>query len=233
MKWAKRIAIGTAVMLALLAALPFVISVDDYRPRIEQEISARLKEPVTITHLHAFVLPAPHVTAEGIAIGKTGDLKVAKLTVAPDVWSLLSETKVIRYVELSGLQLTQAGMEKLAVLGKADPKAPRSSSAVRVTRVQVENATLQFGKSALGPLDATVALNDHSEPEQVSIVTRDGKFNANIKPDAGRYAIEVLAKAWRLPLGPPLVFDELKIKGVATLGDLQTSSILARLYGGM
>ncbi|MDP3244092.1 MAG: AsmA family protein, partial [bacterium] len=112
MKWVKRIAIAGAALLVMLAALPFVISVDDYRPRIEKEISARLKEPVTIGRLRAFALPAPHVTAEGIVIGKTGDVKVAKLVIAPDVWSLLGETKVIRYVELDGLRLTQNGLEK-------------------------------------------------------------------------------------------------------------------------
>ncbi len=232
MKWAKRVGIGIAFLLAVLAALPFVISVDDYRPRIEQEISARLKEPVTIARLRAFALPAPHLTAEGIVIGKTGDVKVAKLMIAPDIWSLLGDSKIIRYVELNGVQLTQNGMEKLAVLGKSDPKEPQRPAAVRVVRVKIEDATLQFGKSSFGPFDAAIALSDRSELEQVSVVTRDGKFRANIKPDAGRYAVEVLAKAWRLPLGPPLVLDELNIKGVATHTDLKTSSAQARLYGG-
>ena len=232
MKWAKRIGLGMILLLAVLAALPLVISVDDYRPRIEQEIAARLKEPVTITRLRAFVLPAPHITAEGIVIGKTGDLKVAKISIAPDLWSLLSETKVIRYVELRGLQLTQNGFEKLALLGKTDPKAPQRPAAVRVERVKIDDATLQFGKSTLGPFDATITLNPRGEPEQASIATSDSKLIATIKPDAGRYAVEVLAKAWRLPLGPPLVFDELKIKGMATFNDFQTSSAQARLYGG-
>ncbi len=234
MKWVKRLGIVTAALLAALVALPLLISVDDYRPRIEQEISVRLKEPVTITRLRAFVLPAPHVTAEGIVIGKDGDIKakVMKLAIAPDVWSLLGETRVIRYIEMSGLHLSQSGMEKLAALGKSDPKAPRRPAAVRIGRVQIEDATLVFGKNSFGPFDAAVALNAQSEPQQITLATRDGKFNATIKPDGGRYVIDVLAKAWRLPAGPPLLFDELKIQGVATLTDLKTTSAQARLYGG-
>ncbi len=69
MKWVKRIVIAAGLLLAAVAVLPFAISVDDYRPRIEQKISACLREPVTIKSLRAFILPAPHVTAEGIAIG--------------------------------------------------------------------------------------------------------------------------------------------------------------------
>jgi uncharacterized protein involved in outer membrane biogenesis len=230
-KWAKRLGLGAAVLLALLAALPLFISVDDYRPSIEREISARLKEPVTITRLRAFALPSPHVTAEGIAIGKTGDVKVAKLVIAPEVWSLLSEIRVIRYVGLSGVQITQSGIDKLAVLGKGDGKAP-SRAGVRVKRVNVDDATLLFEKNKFGPFEAVIALNERSEPEQISITTSDGKFKAGIKPVAERYAVDVSAKSWLLPLGMPLIFDELKVTGMATLNDLNLSRIDARLYGG-
>jgi len=232
MKWIKRIGIVMALLLALLAALPFVVSIDDYRPRIEQELAARLKEPVSIAKLRAFALPAPHATAEGIAIGKSGDVKVAKLVITPDLWSLVGDTKVIRHVELSGVQLTQSGMEKLAALGKADPKAPSRPAQVRVSRVLIDNATVQFGKNSFGPFDAKVALNDSGTPEQLALAMRDGKLTANVKPDSGRYLIDVAAKAWRLPAGPPVMFDELNIKGVATLADFKTTSMAARLYGG-
>ena len=36
MKWIKCITIAFGSLLAMAAVLPFVISVDDYRPRIEQ-----------------------------------------------------------------------------------------------------------------------------------------------------------------------------------------------------
>jgi uncharacterized protein involved in outer membrane biogenesis len=232
MKWAKRIAIAAGLLLAIVAVLPFVISIDNYRPRIEQEISARLKEPVTINRLRAFVLPVPHATAEGIVVGKSGDIKVTKLAIAPEVWSLLGETKVIRYVELSGLQVTQNGIEKLAALGKTDPKTSQGPAMVRVGRIKIDDATLQFGTNKFGPLDATIALNPRGEPEQASVATNDGNLKATIKPDAGRYVIELLAKSWRLPLGPALVFDELKITGIATLNDMQLNNIRASLYGG-
>ena len=141
MKWVKRIGIALGLLIALLAALPFVVSIEDYRPRIEQELSARLKEPVTLARLRAHALPAPHASAEGISIGKNGDVKVAKLTIAPDLWSLVGETKVIRYVELSGVQVTQAGLDKLAALAKVDPKAPKTP-VVRIGEVKVGDAVV-------------------------------------------------------------------------------------------
>ena len=231
MKWAKRFGVVIAALLAALVVLPFVFSVDDYRARIEKEISSLLKEPVTITRLRAFALPTPHVTAEGISIGKTGDVKVSKLTITPDLWSLLGDTKVIRHIGLSGVQITQNGIDRLAVLGKSDSKVP-ARTAVRVGRITLEDATLQLGLGAFGPLEAVVEMNARSEPEQISIATRDGKFKAEVKPDKGKFIIEVLAKAWRLPLGAPVTFDELKINGIATLNDLTVGNLQAKLYGG-
>ena len=96
MKWLKRGALAVAALLCVLLALPFVAPVDDYRPRIERALSERLKEPVAIERLRAHVLPAPHVTAEGVRIGKADDVKIAMLEITPDVWSLLQDVKVIR-----------------------------------------------------------------------------------------------------------------------------------------
>ncbi len=231
MKWVKRIGIALGLLIALLAALPFVVSIEDYRPRIEQELSARLKEPVTLARLRAHALPAPHASAEGISIGKNGDVKVAKLTIAPDLWSLVGETKVIRYVELSGVQVTQAGLDKLAALAKVDPKAPKTP-VVRIGEVKVGDATVQMGKTAFGPFDAKVAMTGLGAPERVSLAMRDGKFTVNLKPEGERFHVELAAKAWRLPAGPPVLFDELNIKGEATLADFKTTMASARLYGG-
>lgn len=111
MKWVKRAALAVVALRALLLVLPFVVSVDDYRPGIERELSARLKELVSITRLRAHGLPLPDATPAYIRIGKTDDVKRAALVITPDISSLLAANKVIRSVELSGLRLTQAGLE--------------------------------------------------------------------------------------------------------------------------
>src|SRR4051812_9957267 len=111
MKWPKRILLGAGLAIVALAAVavavPFFVSIDDYLPRIEHEISARLKEPVSIARIRLSIAPVPHVVVDGIKVGKAGDLTVGKVTLTPDLWSLMSTTKVLRSVEITKLVLTQ------------------------------------------------------------------------------------------------------------------------------
>jgi uncharacterized protein involved in outer membrane biogenesis len=220
----------------ILAVVPFFITLDDYIPRIEKEISARLKEPVKIGSLRASGLPLPHVTVTGIAVGKTEDIKVGKVTVTPDLFSLLGATKVIRSIEINQLVLTQKGIDKIPVWAAADGgksgKGGTPAPAVRVQSVKLDDATLKLDQATFGPFDARLELSGDGSPVSADIVTRDGKLKATVKPDGQRFLIDASAKSWKPPVGPALQFDELAIKGVATVNDADFSDVRAKLYGG-
>src|SRR5258706_6482012 len=124
MKWLKRASIVFAVLLAIAAAVPFFVSLDDLIPRIEREASAKLKEPVTIKSLKFGMLPVPHITVDGITVGKTEDIKLGTVIVTPAVLSLMSTPKVIRSIELKSLVLTQKAIDKIPVWSKSDGTAP-------------------------------------------------------------------------------------------------------------
>ena len=113
MKWLKPLLIALAVLLAIAVALPFFISLDDYIPRVEKEVSARLKEPVTIKSIRFAALPLPHVTVDGITVGKTDDIKLGKVIVTPDLFSLLQSTRVIKTIEIDSPALTRKAIDKI------------------------------------------------------------------------------------------------------------------------
>lgn len=235
MKWLKRIGLVIGAVVLLLAAVPFLISLDDYIPRIEQEVSARLKEPVKIGGLRAAGLPLPHVVVDGISVGKAEDIKVGKVSVTPDLWSLLGDTKVIKSIEIEQLVLTQKAVDKIPVWAGADkkkPAAPAGPPALRVESIRLDDAIVKLKQATVGPFDARVRLGADGNPESASIVTRDGKLRAEVRPQGGNFMIDAVAKDWTLPAGPALHFDELVIKGVATLTDADIGEIRARLYGG-
>jgi uncharacterized protein involved in outer membrane biogenesis len=232
-KWLKRILIALALLLAIAVALPFFISLNDYIPQIEKEASARLKEPVSIKSIRFSALPLPHVTIDGITVGKTADIKLGKVRVTPDLFSLLQPTKVIKSIEIDSLVLTQKAIDKIPAWIKPDAtKPPQQPAPVRLESIRLNNALVNFGKVSFGPFDARVNLDSKGKPEDASVTTQDGKLKAFIKPDQSNYLIDASAKAWTLPVGPALVFDELVVKGVATLNDANFSQVSARLYGG-
>jgi uncharacterized protein involved in outer membrane biogenesis len=232
MKWLKRCGIVIGVIVLILAVIPLFISLEDYIPRIEQEISAHIKEPVKIGSLKASVLPLPHATVGGISVGKTEDIKVGKVTVSPDLLSLLGSTKVIRSIEIDSLVLTQQGVDKIpAWAGSGGGKAD-AAPAVRVESIKLDNAILKLQKATFGPFDARLALSGEGKLQSASIVTQDGKLQAIIKPDQSSFLIDVNAKGWKVPVGPAIHFDELVVKGVATLNDANLGEVRAKLYGG-
>ena len=231
MKWLKRLGIVVFVLISLLGILPFFISVDDYRPQIERVLSERIKEPVRLKSLRLAGLPLPHLVIEGVEIGKA-DVMVGRIAVTPDLLSLLGDIKVIRSVDVSGLVFNQNALDRLPLWAATDPRAKPANFTVLVRSVNLDDAMLKLQKTTFGPFDARVSISSNGRPERADITARDGKFKATIKPVADKFNIEINAKDWRLPAGPPILFDELLVRGVATPGDANLPEIKAKLYGG-
>ncbi len=234
MKWLKWFGIVLGVIVLILAAVPFLVSLDDYIPDIERAISAKLKEPVKIGSLRAVGLPLPHVTVSGITVGKTEDIKVGKVTVTPDLWSLFDATKVIKSIEIDGLVLTQKAIDKIPAWIPPDvkPGQPSQPPVVRLETIKLDDAVIKLQKATFGPFDARLVLADDGSFESASIITRDGQLKVLVKPERSNYLIDASAKAWKLPAGPAIHFDELTVKGVATPKGANFSELRAKLYGG-
>ncbi len=233
MKWVTRAAIVLGGLLALIVALPFFISLTEYIPQIEKEASAKLKEPVTIKSIRLAPLPLPHLAIDGVTVGKSEDLKLGKVTVTPDLFSLLGTAKVIRSIEIDSLVLNRQALDRILALSRSDPaKQPPQPPAFRVENIRLDNALVKLDKTNFGPFDARVRLNVKGDPEDASITTRDGKLKASIRPDKSNYLIEASAQSWKMPVEPVITFDELVIKGVATANDASFSQVSAKLYGG-
>lgn len=232
MKWLKRVAALLAILIIALAVIPIFVSIDDYRPEIEKKASAALKEPVRLKSLKLVGLPLPHAVINGIEVGKGADIKVGSVSITPDLWTLLTDTKIIRSVEIDGLVINQKALDKIPVWTRTDPKAQPAAFTVRVLSIRLENALLQLQKASFGPFDARITLTDAGAPERADISTRDGKLKAALTPSGKNFALDVQARGWRPPAGPPILFDELLIKGTATLNDANFSDVRAKMYGG-
>jgi uncharacterized protein involved in outer membrane biogenesis len=236
MKWLKVGGLVLAGLLLLLAAAPLFISLSDYVLLIEKQVSAQLKEPVKIAGLRAGGLPLPHVIVEGITVGKTDEITIGRVTITPDLWSLLGSTKVIRTIRIDQLVLTQKAIDKIPVWTKGKAAKPGGRSqppAVRVKSIWLDNAVVRLQKVTFGPFDGRLTLNDDNSFDAASIVTVDGKLKALIKPAQSHYyLVDARARNWKLPVGPAIQFDELVVKGVTSTKNANFSDVRGQLYGG-
>ena len=228
MKWLKAIVAVVGALVAVALLVPFFVTVNDYIPALEKELSARLGEPVSIDNLDAALLPVPHARVEGITIGTAEDIQVGKVTLKPDLWTLVRSEKVIRSVELEDVTLSQKALGALAALSQGD----KGAGTIRVENVRLSNAVVKLERSKFGPFNVHVRVSNGQDQGLVTLKTADGALEAKAVPEAGQFRIEIAARKWVPPMGPQFVFDELDVKGVVRGNDAQFASVSAKLYGG-
>ena len=228
MKWLKRTGVVIGVLIAILAVAPFFITLNDYIPRVEKEISSVLGEPVSIEQLHVSLLPVPRGKLAGIVIGRSKDIRIGALTVTPKLWSLFGADKVIRSVDVDDLALTQDALATLLAL----TKQKRSPAAVRVEQVRLQNATIKLAQSSVGPFDVHVQLSGQGNSGEITLTTHDKALKAHVSPERDHYRLELTARSWTMPIGAPIRFDELQIAGLADAKGATLSAIDGKLYGG-
>lgn len=233
MKWFKKILIFIGLLFAIALILPFFITLNDYIPQIESAASKKLNEPVTINNIAFSLLPTPHITIEGISLKKTKDLHLGKIVVTPDFISSRKSSIIIKRIEIDALVLPQLAFDKIPEWSQSDAPTPENKlPQIRLDSIILTNAQVTSGKMIFGPFDAHVNFNSANKLEEASITTLDGKLKILAKPDQSNYLIDINAQKWTLPIGPAIVFDELNIKGIATLDDANFNEMSAKLYGG-
>lgn len=227
MKWLLRTAGVLLVLVALLALVPFFLEVDDYIPALEEALSVRLGQSVSIDDLEVALLPLPSIVANGIAIGGSGETKVGKVVLRPDLWSLAGSNKILRSVDFKDVALPYQALGALLTLTKRDA----GSGGLRIQKIRLQNAVVKLDRGQFGPFDADVE-SAASGGGELTLATHDGGFKARVRPEGQSYALAISARGWTLPVGPAARFDELDIKGIASGSGAQLDQISARLYGG-
>ena len=227
MKLLKTLAIILGVLAGIAFLLPFVVPVKTYIPTLQKLASDQLQEPVAITDLKFALLPLPSATVEGILIGKQQDVKIGAVTVRPDVLSLLSKVKVVRAVEVEGVTVDKALLDRLPKWTKSEP-GPKT---LVVRRVKVHNVNLALDSFKWGPLRAEADL-DGAGVRMVEAGTEDHRLTVNLTPHGESYDLDIKGKHWPLPVKPAIEFDELSGKGTLTGNTLDLPKIDGKLYGG-
>lgn len=229
MRWAKRAGIGLAIVLVLGLLLPLFVPTRAYIPQIEKLASDKLGMPVKIGSLSLALLPLPAATVKSLEIGKK-PIRIEAVTVKPAMLSLLSDTKVLRVVEISGVTVNDESIGMISSLA-SKPASP-GPTPVRVNRVYLDGIQLELKALKWGPLFADVQLGEQG-PEEIEAGTEDKHFKLTLTPGKGAQQLQVKASKWALPItATPLKFDALTMAGDWQGKQLKLPVIDGKLYGG-
>lgn len=158
----KIVGIVVALIILVVIALPFVINVNDYRPRIESELSTALGRPVHVGNLHLSIFSGS-VSADDLSIAddpafsKDAFIRAKALDVGVEVMPLIF-SKVLNITNLTldtpqvSLVKSASGKWNFSSLGNSSKKSSSSSS----------NPNLSVGK--LHVKNGVVTVTDANSP---------------------------------------------------------------------
>jgi AsmA protein len=179
----KIIGIVVAVLIVILIAIPFLINVNSFRPKIESTASDALGRKVTVGNLGLSLLTGS-VTADNIAIAEepafgTSPFVTAKsLKVGVEIWPLITSKELhVTEITLKEPQITllktAAGKWNFSSLGGNATKAPSqpsSSSSSTPGNLSVSKLSVTDGKFIVGKANSTAKPQVY---DQVNITVSD------------------------------------------------------------
>ncbi len=210
-RWLRILLIVVAVLVVILIAIPLLVNVNSFRPKIESEASAALGRQVSVGNL-SFSILSGSVEADNIAIAddpafSTSPFVTAKalkigVELIPLIFSkqlnvteiVLEEPQITLLKSANGTTWNYSNMGGASAKKPAEPKAGESASAnVSVAKLNINNGKLIVGKvnSSAKPTvydKVDVSATDFSATSQFPFkLTADlpGGGNADISGKAG------------------------------------------------
>lgn len=224
-----RTLIGAALALAVAIAVPFLIPLESFIPDLERLASQKLGQRVTIEDLRLHLLPLPRMVASGISIGKRGQVMIGELEIQPDLLSLVSGPRTVRQIRAYRVVVDQTAFALL----RGMPKSKGTGEPILVRRILLTTVKFNHRSVDVPLFDVLVRLGEGPRNWEARFETQDGTLTLMMRPQGtDATSVALAAHNWTLPVGAPLLFEELAARGTLKGGELELSQIEGLLYGG-
>ncbi|MEO8626512.1 MAG: AsmA family protein [Betaproteobacteria bacterium] len=234
---AKKGGWGPARMVAIVAGSLIVLAIgvvqfaplSAYAPEIEKMASDALGEPVHVGGVHASMFPSFHIRLDNVVVGAQQDVRAPTVTAFMDLGSAMGNDKVIKTLQIDGLQANSEVMPRLS--GWLFSAAAKSRK-LRVQRVVLKDIKLEVKSTSLPPFDSQLYIGVDGALLRATIDSKDGHLSAEIMPSGAEADVTAQLKNFTLPLGPSFEFTEGHVKGRLSSGQLRLNDMDLYLYGG-
>jgi hypothetical protein len=231
----KKLGLSLLILLSVLFFIPFLIPTQTYLKKVEALATHALGVPVTIKALHFYALPTPHISLNDIVVGRDAILSLEKLDIAPSIWTIVSQTKVID-IQVKSVVIDEA----MIALVENLLEAPREENGIKVhvRQIKAQEVVLIAKNMNLPKFDLQAELDIEHNLNSAELTTLDKQLTANITPiddgsiDAQSQKIAIKFDHWALPIGAPFLIEKGVINAVLTKQALDVQEIDLGLYGG-
>ena len=222
--------ISAVVVLLFLSVwlFPYVLPMDGYIAPVEKRLSEQFKQPVHVTALHIDSLPLPKMQLENVTMGSGQELKVGRVEMTFDFFSIFSTVKNIRNIELDDVTLDTASLEKeSAWLQEIGANREYLFSHITFRHIKFSSSEI-----TLPVFSGGVEITEQGKIGKISIKSEDNKFDLSIQPAQDRLQIALNAKSTAFPLFSNVLFDDFSANIEIAATGANIADIDAQAYGG-
>ena len=239
MKKTAVIIAGTlAVLVVVATTLHLLVSRDAIRRQLEAVLTATFETPVSIGKLDVSTLPDALLSARQITFARRDqapNLSVAAVHVDVSMSQIWRGEVVISELRLEDVTGGLEGLlEYIGRMSEASDDPPPVDMALRRIVASPVRLLTRQGRR-LGPYEIAIQFGLEGELVAVSIARLDTLVRLNMaRGEPGSVNFGFTARDWRVPYGPPLVFDRVDAVGrwLKDQGELEVQDLRMGAYGG-
>jgi hypothetical protein len=224
--------LGVFLLVLLVGALfiiPYVLPMRDYMPKIQQQLSARLHQPVHLGNLSGRILPMPRLELGEIYIGDAKQFQAADAQINFDLTGLFTDAKPISSVEFHGVKVRGPWVMNVAQWLQqlaSDKQYP-------VSRMVINQGALDAEAFQLTGIEGELDFNPDGKFSRASLRANGGKYSMVFSPTLGnKMQTLITVRGSTLPMLPNWPFDELAAKGELSNDGLLIRNFDGRILGG-
>ena len=217
-------------VLALVVAviLPYVYPLNDYIAPLEQRLSVLLKQPVRIGGMSAATFP-PTLKLQNVTVGSQQEVKVGNISLNFDVFSLLSEIRVISNAQLEDVSIQGSLLDKQI----ASLKLMGGDAQYPVHHLTLQRIHIVTDEIALPVLSGIADLGAQGTFHRVSLHSADDKLDIDLQSNPEHWQVSLNLRESSLPILPDLVFSDLSAKGELRDGEINFTEMDAHIFNGI
>ena len=219
------------VLIVILSILFFPYSI--YLADVEAAISETSGKPAKVGSLQVNFSAQSILTLSDVRLGNGNDeIRIASMSVQPDIASLFGHKKIIRHVLLSGIKLP---LDTLDQLNEVLHSVAKTREGYLIQSLRFEKADIYFGQLPLAGMQGELNLEASASTPASALVMRSAEQNLTLTTQRVNQGMDFVVDgfAWSPPFNSALRIASLNLKGRLENKLLRFNTIDLRLFEGI
>ncbi|WP_161805133.1 AsmA-like C-terminal region-containing protein [Amantichitinum ursilacus] len=218
------------IFLAFIAALPIIVPLQLFSGDATRLLQRITHSNIQLQQLGFEYSPRPALVLQDITIdGDPAIGHIEYIRVPLTMYNVLHWGRDLREVTVEGGHFSPQWALQLPQ--KLRPQSGEAT--IHFADLHLVRTSIVRNNGEVGPVDGVLKFDSGSNLAGLTVSDSTGRMTLEILPQGSDFATTLNASGWDVPLGYPVHFDSLQLKGIANQNGLQITEIHGELYSGV